>query len=307
MLLLKKILISIVLIVILTLSFSFRKTQEGLSDIPDIGNLIKTGFNDAFKPIQDFFKKTFEEPIHEIITVIKEAEKFFESIPSRLDDIKNGMDGIGEGIKMEFDNLGVALKTGFGDIFTFVGLFKYMFSYVNEFFNTYIGSRINCGIEKISKFRDCFMYYFFDLIGYTLYYVFIELPIWVIKLITGQDLQPGVDMVQRTILCMDEFIYGMVGFHITKYSKSVFDECYICHNLKDMPEFPVKPFKEQIHKINVDWNKAIPEYLNQPKSVFEDSGNQFKAAFSDNPRYNKKTPSSFPSIQEIERKYGLDV
>lgn len=303
--------ISLILVVFLTLGF-FPSSQpppikEGMT-FPNIGEVIKNGFKDVFDPIKDFFTKTFGALIGDILGIVDEVEDFFKTIPNRVGDVNNGFNKIGEGLKMEFDHLGVALKTGFGDIFTFVGLFKYVFSYLNDFFKTYIGSRVSCGMDKIYKFRDCFMYYFFDLFGYTFYYVCVELPVWIVLLITGHDMQPGIDMIANMATYVDDFMFEMLGFHIFSYSQTILDECYMCKNLQDMPDFPIKPFHQQIQKINVDWKHAIPDYLNQPKSVFVDAGKHFKSAFNAHPGYkNKKTSQQLPSMTEIQRSYGLDV
>ena len=286
-----------------------EKIQEGL-DMPSgdqIGNMIKDGFMSLF----DKIKNGFDQMVASIMGIINKIQNFFDHTLRDIgQDLEYAFEDIGNGIKLEFKNLGIGLKTGFQDIFEYMTLFKYVFSYIDDVFTKYIGSRINCGLQKIGKIRSCFIFYFMDMIGHILYYVFVFMPVWIIKLVTNGfiDLQPSVDLGQNMIDCIDDFSYGMSGYHIVHYPQWVLDECYLC-KLKDMPAFPLKPFQDQAHKINIDWNKALPELLNQPLDLFKDAGYKFKSAFNwgGNVHSDPYNPSDLPSITDIERKYGVNV
>lgn len=335
--LLHKIIISLIGIIIITsiIQIIFKvkmKVQEGLST-KEIGrrlnrafegdkikgafekafdkNNMKRAFEDAFNPILDKLKSGFDPMIKGFTKFIDEVNNIIHNIiPQIGKDFQWAGEDIGNGIKLEFTNLGIGLKTGFQDVFEYIGLFKLVFIYIDDFFKKYIGSRINCGLEKIGNLRTCFIFYFMDMIGHIIYYVLVKMPIWIIKLITNGyvDLQPSVNLGTDMINCVDDFIYGTIGYHIIHYPQWVLDKCYLCTKIKDIPAFPVKSFKDQAHKLNIDWNKAIPELLDQPKLLFNDAGKQLKAAF------NFKDPSSKPfddsvlqSFNEIRRKYGVDV
>ena len=286
-----------------------EKIQEGLNKPSDdqIGKIMKAEIMKILYKIGDDIKKGLA-PLIDFGNLL--AHTFEYTLPEIGKSLKYAFDDIGNGIKLEFKNLGIGLKNGFEDIVEYIKLFKYVFSYIDDVFKKYIGSRINCGIQKIGKLRSCFIFYFMDMIGHILYYVFVFMPVWIIKLVTNGfiDLQPSVDLGQNMVDCIDDFFYGATGFHIVHYPQSVLDECYLC-KLKDMPEFPVKRFKDQAHKINVDWNQVLNEFLNQPLDIFKDAGYKFKAAFNwgGSVHSDPYDQPHLPSITEIQRKHGLDV
>ena len=253
------------------------KATDFLKNIPD---LIKSSIEKTMvNPIKIFFVGLFQKPLNDILGFVNTIEDFFNTLPKRFSDVEHGIDGMGKALKHEFTNLGIGVETGFKDIFNFVGLFKYVFTYINDFFNTYIGSRINCGLQKISNMRYCFIYYFMDLVGYTLYSILIKFPVLLIKLITGFDIQSGIDNMWNLIYELDDFLHGMTGYHIVQYSEHTMNKCYKCNNLQEMPNFPTQVFTDQISKINKDFNVDIPHLLNEPIQEFIDAGTYMKAAF----------------------------
>ena len=251
-----------------------NKATDFFNGLPQ---LISNGMKKhIISPMEDFFKNL----IKPLMQFIDEINDFFtKEIPEFFNDIKLAFDSIGEGLKSEIVDLGKGIGKGFDDIFTFIGLFRYIFSYINNFFTTYIGSRMECGVDKIANIRHCSFYYFLDLLGYTLYLIIFKFPVWLIKIVTGQDLQPAVDKCFEAIDCFDDFIYGLWGYHIIHYSDETMDKCYLCKNLHDIPTFPTKIFDDQITKIKTDFD-SIPRTLKQDLGKFNDAAGYLKAAFT---------------------------
>ena len=237
--------------------------------VNEMKKAVITPIENSFKAIMDPFVKT--------LNMMKDM--FTKDLPDIFNNLKLGSDKAGEGIKAEIVGFFNEVGGGFNDIFTFIGLFRYVFSYIGTFFKTYIGSRINCGVDKIANIRFCSFYYFLDLIGHTLYLIIIKFPVWLIKIITGLDLQPAVDKCFEAIDCFDEFIYGMGGYHVIHYSDEVMGKCYLCKNLHDIPSFPSKIFDDQAKKISTDFN-SIPEKLKKNEVYFQDAKGYFNAAFT---------------------------
>lgn len=141
-------------------------------------------------------KDTFEKPLHnvrdalkgpldEMMSFFKDIGRAFQSIPIRARAFDKAFKLVGEGIKLEFDNLGKSLKMGFNDVF---GL---------------IDSVGKCGIKTIENFRICVIWYIMDLVGATLYSIIFVLPVFITFMITGFDLQLYVDEVNKCISYMD--------------------------------------------------------------------------------------------------------
>jgi hypothetical protein len=94
-----------------------------------------------------------------------------------------------------------------------------------------LGILLHCTGQAIVNFFNgkCTIYYILDIIFGTLYKVFIEFPIVLIKAILGVDLQFIVDIIFEVVISpIDGLIYGLSGYHITKWPDSVVNLCYKC-------------------------------------------------------------------------------
>ena len=145
-----------------------EKIQEGLNKPSDdqIGKIMKDEIMKILYKIGDDIKKGLA-PLIDFGNLL--AHTFEYTLPEIGKSLKYAFDDIGNGIKLEFKNLGIGLKNGFEDIVEYIKLFKYVFSYIDDVFKKYIGSRINCGIQKIGKLRSCFIFYFMCLIFKSFY------------------------------------------------------------------------------------------------------------------------------------------
>ena len=124
-----------------------RAVDEATEFFNGLPQLIEREMKKAvITPIENSFKSIME-PFVKTLNMIKDI--FTKDIPDILHNLSLGSDKAGEGIKAEIEGFFNEVKGGFNDIFTFIGLFRYVFSYINNFFTTYIGSRMECGFDKI--------------------------------------------------------------------------------------------------------------------------------------------------------------
>jgi hypothetical protein len=94
-----------------------------------------------------------------------------------------------------------------------------------------LGVLLKCGLNSFVKFFNgqCTIFYIIDVIYGTLYKICIELPIVLLKNIIGLDLQFIVDLIHDLVIIpVDTLIFGLSGYHITKWPDSVVSNCYKC-------------------------------------------------------------------------------
>jgi hypothetical protein len=230
--------------------FESYEKQEGFIEglkMGDIGKEMKKTFEKPLHAVRDKLKG----PLDEMVSFFRDIGRAFRSIPIRARAFDKAFKLVGEGIKLEFDNLGKSLKLGFNDVF---GL---------------IDSVGKCGIKTIENFRICVIWYIMDLVGATLYSIIVVLPVFITFMITGFNLQPYVDEVNKSISYIDSLFFNFTCYHIFKFPRWVIDACYTCD------------FKDKINKINIDWGKTIPDLLQAPLDKFIQSEKSFKAVISD--------------------------
>jgi hypothetical protein len=90
---------------------------------------------------------------------------------------------------------------------------------------------MNCGLRSFVNFFNgqCTIYYIIDVIFGTLYKICVELPIVLLKNIIGLDLQFIIDLIHDLVVIpVDTLIFGLSGYHITKWPDSVVSKCYKC-------------------------------------------------------------------------------
>jgi hypothetical protein len=198
-----------------------KKERDRLREnfrIGDLGDVIKNGIvngiNEAIKDLEKAFK-----PLIDIFTgIINTISSFInDKIPKTVAVLGYAFEDVGNGIKLQFTNLGIALDTGFTDIFNFMGLFKNVISFLDKFFFEYLDPYLKCATDKISNIGYCIFFYTLDLVGYIIYYVFIELPVYILKLVLGIDLQFIVDLIFSMLKTVNSFFKDMTGYNLLKY------------------------------------------------------------------------------------------
>jgi hypothetical protein len=197
-----------------------RKEQEqkyrkrmGL-DEPIVEGLLSAG--DILKPIMG--------PINTIIGTVKSiGELVTQMVPVifkgilqmllNLIQLITGLPLLLTGMGQHFLCGGMEFKDGFTNgIQVFAVLLKCsLISFVN-FFN-----------------GQCTIYYIIDIIFGTIYKIAVELPIVILKNVLGLDLQFIVDLIHDLVVIpVDTLIFGLSGYHITKWPDSVVSNCYKC-------------------------------------------------------------------------------
>ena len=105
------------------------RLQEGLT-IKEFGGKIKNTFSKG-----GTIDKGIKDPIKQIKKFIDTVNNAFKSIPRRFGHLNRAFEKAGDGIKLQFVNLGKSLDIGFSDIFA-------LFSTLG-----------NCGINTLTKSR----------------------------------------------------------------------------------------------------------------------------------------------------------
>jgi hypothetical protein len=152
--------------------------------------------------IGDSLKSAFKPLTEGIDSIIEKIKFVFEAIPRLF-----------QGINSHVDCAGKELNDGYSNGLAVLGIL------------------LHCTGQAIVNFFNgkCTIYYILDIIFGTMYKVFIELPIVLLKAILGLDLQFIVDIVfDVAILPVDGLIYGISGYHITQWPDSVVKLCYNC-------------------------------------------------------------------------------
>jgi len=94
-----------------------------------------------------------------------------------------------------------------------------------------LGVLLKCSLNSFVKFFNgqCTIFYIIDIIYGTLYKICIELPIVLVKNVIGLDLQFIVDLIHDLVVIpLDTLIFGLSGYHITKWPDSIVSNCYKC-------------------------------------------------------------------------------
>ena len=227
--------------------YSYVK-QEGFSNVIeglDVGKEMKKVFERPFNKMKD----ALGGPINKIVNFVKDVDEAFKSIPKRTKAFAQAFDDVGEGIKLEFVNLGKSINLGFTDIFDLVET---------------VGK---CGIKTIQNLRICIIWYILDLLGSTLYNIIVVLPVFMIRMITGFDIQPFVNIVHGFIECLDLLFFNFTCYHLIHFPDWVIRDCYTCK------------FSDKVDKLNLDWGKTIPDLMNQPTKKFKDAEKNFRTVF----------------------------
>lgn len=142
--------------------------------------------------------------------IVKDIIFIFTSLPNLM---RNAVPNLMKGINSHVTCAGKELNDGYSN-----GL-------------SVLGVLLKCTGQSITNFFNgqCTIYYIIDIIFGTIYKIFVELPIFLFKLIFGFDLQFIVDLIFDIVIApIDGIIYGLSGYHVTRWSDSVINKCYKC-------------------------------------------------------------------------------
>jgi len=223
--------------------------------------------SDAARTIKDIINNLIgglQKGIDGFYEVLFIVVNFINETASRFIQMGNGMNKIFTSLFVtETNALGQGLKIGFnniGELMKWSG--EFVFSY------------INCGVQYIQNMHRCIYFYALDTVGYLLYTIFIEIPLWIMKTFLRMDLYRTLDKLWEKVYEADKYVFGLTGFHIAHYPKNVRDLCYNCKRMK------VNALKNKVNQINYDFNQKLPDLLQSGIKGMQDGSNEFKTAFN---------------------------
>lgn len=233
--------------------------------------------NDMIKGIQKGVNGLFEV-IGTVVGFINETAARFIQIGKGMNDIFTGlfvteMNGLGEGLRLGFSNIGELLKWSG----------EFVFSYVN------------CGVNYIQNLQRCIFFYVIDSLGQIMYLP-IRVLLWFMKTFLFRDLYPLENMAWELLEKADQYIFQYVGVHISHYPKNIRDLCYNCKRMK------VDALKDKVKQINYGFSTKMPQLLQAGVGQMKDGSNQFAGAFSSAFKIpkNNKPPIDPKSIKTPE-------
>ena len=236
-----------------------KQTFEDLkTKIDGMVNDLKKGFNDAMIQVKGFF----DDLMKKITSGFAVITDFFNDFVKRMKKMGNAIKDIFGGIGTEFTGLGEGLNLGF----TNIGV---LFKWTGEFVFSYI----TCGIQYIRNLHRCIFFYVLDTLGYTMYSIFIGIPLWILITFMKIDLYKNMDNLWDKIYEYDAYIYGYTGFHIAHYPKNIRNLCYNCKRMK------INALKNKVSEINNDFLVKMPELLNKGVVEMNRGGDDFVSAF----------------------------
>jgi hypothetical protein len=262
---------------------------EGLGFLDGAKKFFSGGYNKEIKDgIEDKIVDPLKGPLEEITNFFKKIKDFMESIPKRFEALGFAFKDVGDGIKMEFENLGKSLKVGAIDIFDVVE------------------EAGKCTINFFTNFRTCILWYILDWIGSTIYSIFVKLPVTIIHLITGIDAQSYVDDVRYLLEEVDKKCVEWTCHHCFHFPDWVIEKCYSC-KLKSIEtinydfgrgkgtsynnecgEPKMDNTRNSKNESGTYKHNTIPGLLNQPDYKFKNAGHHFNQAVMFNMKDYKK-------------------
>jgi len=170
-------------------------------------------------------------------------------------------------VKSTLEKTMIDLKTKMRDQFSkvkqnmgFLKMLKYIIIFVSAVFG-YLGKviawlfkTVKCSLTWFANFRQCFFWYFLEIIGQIIYLPF-RFFIWLFTYIGIYDMECVERDFWSGVNDVDCFIYSIVNFHLFRYSDEVLEKCYSCNpgpfplpNLKfgSPQEFVTSVIKEMI-------------------------------------------------------------
>lgn len=275
-----------ILAILLLIALIYRqqrppKVQEGF--INEIANAVKSAVNKAvdgvkrgFEKMLDELKKAFDAVkrkvtriIDDIVDAFASIQHQFEVLPIRGKRIRSGFEKSGKALVMEFDNLGIALKTGFDDTFELIGDS-----------GTMSIEYVLCALDKLGNLPMCILFYIFDLFRMVFGWFFRSL-VCAIELYFDSkrrfnvDLNAGIDKGKEKLKKLDKYIKDFTGYSFLSYPEYIEDRCYRCKM-----KVTAKQVAEQANQVSYDFNHRLPELMKAPAYMFREAGNDFRDVFS---------------------------
>lgn len=157
----------------------------------------------------------------------------FESVPRRIDNIREGVKEVSFGTIDFIQAIGTSATLSTNEILK-----------IFEYIGILVFTHLECIMRFIINLYKCIWIYMIDLIGKILYLP-VRLFLWILYIIY-LDLYEVETLIWSYLETLDSFCKNTFGFHIIHFSKSIRETCYICKRLKSSV---VSEQKKRISKV----------------------------------------------------------
>jgi len=206
------------------------------------------------------------------IEIINKIIKFFKNVQKKFNDFTKGTTSFGgallSGLIAVFESFKIG---GRSLIFNTGTMMEVVWQY------------IECFGEFIFKLPQCFVIHILNLAIMLAYYLFFRLPVMLLELILGINLQPELDVLASIIREGDEIVHDLTGIYLTRLPPPLEKRCYSCRGrrmtLKELDKGREK-LEKAGDKINRDFNVKIPKVFRRPKSKMDGALKKLKRVFS---------------------------
>lgn len=169
----------------------------------------------------------------EFLDNMKKIFCLFESVPRRIDNIREGVKEVSFGTIDFIQAIGTSATLSTNEILK-----------IFEYIGILVFTNLECIMRFIFNLYKCIWIYLIDIIG-KLLYLPIRLILWIISIIYI-DLYWFETLIWSYLESLDSFCKNTLGFHIIHFSKSIRETCYICKRLKSSV---VSKQKKRISKV----------------------------------------------------------
>ena len=160
----------------------------------------KPPVQEGAKSIGDQISGAILGPLKPVISFVTDAIKSVASLKKRGENFQKSFKTLGTAFTQEFQAIGQGTVLVGNDIASAATTST---NYINDFFVKYLTPRFACGLQKITDFNYCFVYYLVNIVIETIYTIFVRTPVYAILLFTGLDMTSNVDMVWAGIYCLN--------------------------------------------------------------------------------------------------------
>lgn len=229
--------------------------------INPVNSLIKDSVN-VFVGLINNMVDGLQNGVNGFFSVLDKVVGFINNTAARFIKMGQGMNNIFTGLFVtETNGLGEGLRLGFNNI-------GELLKWSGEFIFSYI----TCGVQYIQNLHRCLFFYFIDTVGQIMYLP-IRILLWFMKTFLFRDMYSMETMVWDTLEKVDSYIYQYVGVHISHYPKNIRDLCYNCKRMK------VDALKDKVNQINYGFSTKMPNLLQAGVKQMRQGGDDFAGAF----------------------------
>jgi hypothetical protein len=199
--------------------------------------------------------------------VLQNMIKRLLAIPERIINAGDAVGDIGSGI---VNGIIGSIQSAFASV---AGILRAAWDIVAMIFRY-----IDCTITFIINLPYCFVSHVITLVAYVSYYLFLLLPIIIIRIGTGFDLKPSLDQLVEALEAGDEILYGLAGFRLLQMPPSIINRCYKCRGkimtYQDVYD-DLSIFTLIGNRLGYVFKVKIPGYMKESKEDFESARDNF--------------------------------